>query len=528
MYHELEGAMGDVGIPSNDLKKKKRKDQSKRGSEALAVGAVEQETSAKSSVDEEARKAEKKRRKEEKRRKRERGGDKEPKIEDAEVDVDVKMGHAEPGEQQNFGSEQHQHSKKGGLDEKKQSGGDRSSAVAGAMLQKPPSSTKLNPTGPHHQASPTLAKVLKVVPKSPRLSPENTSLLRTFRLCTIDWRVHLPAKFIGDFTRGVDDYLSRYLMKYLPELPGVLLSYDTPEPLTRVGAILYDTPHLHYTVRTDAVVWSPGVGDYVVGTVTLSSPTHLSCLVHRVFNLFVPSENIPERYVYDAAKGLWLDKGVNGKGTDIMEEGSAVGCWVSGLVKANEMLTLRGTLMPPPARGAHLSPSEPLARPGFLVPASIARSVNLTAPAPPMTPLKSKRDANPSIWKRASGTGDVVKGKSNAAEDDRGDEDEAYRSEYDAGGVRYEQVHGEEEDDEEEEGVVQAGGVSRKRKRKKKALEATVEPENATTSSAQTVTGTADPEAERKRERQREKKRRRKEKMARRAMGAINSTEDSE
>ncbi|KXS19099.1 hypothetical protein M427DRAFT_468854 [Gonapodya prolifera JEL478] len=488
-YHQFR-AMADAGTLITDAKKKKRKDEFK---DNVGEAGLEEERTVRheeTSMTEGERKAEKQRRKEEKKRKR----------------------HSESGV----------NAKPESLDESRNGVGGKNDDLgqSSKRIKKEKPKREIS-AAPHGKSEATTSAPLeqpKTLGSSTSLrsvtNSTDTSLLRTFNRVTIDWRIYLPAKFIGDFERGIDDYLSRYLMKYLPELPGVLLSYTEPEPLMKDAEVLYDTPHAHVLVRTDAVVWNPKVRDYVVGTVTLSSPTHISLLVHRVFNLFVPADNIPDRFVYDTSKGVWIDKGTDGTKRDEMDEGCAIGCWVSSIVTANDMLTLRGTLFQPTWSSRIDVANAPALKSGFLVPASIARSVNLASPALPTSPSKTQMDYKLATPKRPP----VGRGSKSLSQSDdlaKQDPDEAYRSEYDAGGVRYEQERGDDDDEGEvETGIPQtADQKAAKRRKKKNKLEET---ETAPPPAAQqnpTTAGGEDDKNAKKREKQRQKKKRRKERL---------------
>ncbi|GAA6039651.1 hypothetical protein JCM8097_002236 [Rhodosporidiobolus ruineniae] len=139
---------------------------------------------------------------------------------------------------------------------------------------------------------------------------------------------------------GVREVLAGWVMRYLPPIRAVLLSFSPtprflhPSASFPASASPFDSsskPHLSLatpppedddeekqTVRLktlpmvlgsgftlanvewEGVGWRPKVGMKLVGTPTLSTPSHVSLLLHNLFNASIPSSHIPlEIYEFD-------------------------------------------------------------------------------------------------------------------------------------------------------------------------------------------------------------------------------------
>lgn len=113
------------------------------------------------------------------------------------------------------------------------------------------------------------------------------------------------------------------VISYIPKLEGVLLSHSNLVVPSGKALIQNDCPFAIVDVVFDAVVWAPQVGQILgtpdlvslldvpltctrgavsVGTHSLSSPSHLSLLIHKTFNASISLPHIPlDRYIFDEA-----------------------------------------------------------------------------------------------------------------------------------------------------------------------------------------------------------------------------------
>ncbi|KAH9858410.1 hypothetical protein C2E23DRAFT_745246 [Lenzites betulinus] len=207
----------------------------------------------------------------------------------------------------------------------------------------------------------------------------------TFRVVRATLTVPVPPVFAADLRGGVAELLDSMLMRYIPALQGVVLAHDRLEFLEKTATIKADCPFTICKVAFDATVWSPQVGMKLVGKINLSSPDHISLLVHRTFNVSIPryhittdiyefeygpAENDPEfgtAGADDAAPdpaadtaeaheqiqsgGRWVHTLTD---TKLGDADGSLEFTVVGLTIANQMISLVGSIQPDPFSPEHI------------------------------------------------------------------------------------------------------------------------------------------------------------------------------
>ncbi|KAK3825616.1 MAG: hypothetical protein J3Q66DRAFT_294506 [Benniella sp.] len=180
--------------------------------------------------------------------------------------------------------------------------------------------------------------------------------------------IHLPPCFTTKPIEGIQEQLNSFLMRYMPQVDGVVLAHSNLELLQSSGRIMYDSPYCHFWISVKLLVWKPVKGATLHGTINLQSPDHIGLLLYGTFNASIPSEFIPkDKYEFNpnssygrkkqitndndqgegssAVSGLlngeWVLKST---GESIGQEG-VIQFEVSDLVKTNDMLTVTGSLM---------------------------------------------------------------------------------------------------------------------------------------------------------------------------------------
>ncbi|KAI9009175.1 hypothetical protein DFJ74DRAFT_687261 [Hyaloraphidium curvatum] len=162
-----------------------------------------------------------------------------------------------------------------------------------------------------------------------------------FRRIRADWFLHLPPVFLASPADGAHTFLGRYLMRHLPEVDGILVSYTDLKPVSNDAVMFYDNGYFHFHVSLTLLVFSPAVGSALVGTVTKTSRSHIGLLVHDIFNASIPVDHIPSSgYEYDDQRRCWQERS---SGKDV-EEGTVIRFRVHSLMHANDMMTITGEL----------------------------------------------------------------------------------------------------------------------------------------------------------------------------------------
>ncbi|KAJ3008765.1 UNVERIFIED_CONTAM: hypothetical protein HDU68_002964 [Siphonaria sp. JEL0065] len=171
-------------------------------------------------------------------------------------------------------------------------------------------------------------------------------------LQTVNLRIyfHLPPCFIGDFMRGINEQLNSYLMRYIPELKGVPLSYSNVRIQEKAAKVLYDSPHCHLHATVTFTLFAPKEGTQIVGIVNKVSSDHIGLLVHGVFNASIAADHIrKQEYHYNHGAKAWRRVDDDGEPTgEKILAGSVVKFTIIGLPTNNNMLTLSGSLTKQP------------------------------------------------------------------------------------------------------------------------------------------------------------------------------------
>ncbi|WVQ80314.1 hypothetical protein IAT38_002419 [Cryptococcus sp. DSM 104549] len=200
-------------------------------------------------------------------------------------------------------------------------------------------------------------------------------------------RMSVPPKFAADVMMGVREKLDGMIMRYVPQMEGVLLAHWDHSFDDDTVKILNECPYAIITVEFHSILWAPKIGQKLYGTHSLSSPSHLSLLFSKTFNVSIPLQHIPrDLYEFehtdevedadtdsededdDLLSGLGGLGGVGVGGVGVHEvgrwreresgkllgEGGKIRFTVIGVQVTNQMLSLTGSLLsdpsnPPPA-----------------------------------------------------------------------------------------------------------------------------------------------------------------------------------
>ncbi|KAJ1978727.1 hypothetical protein H4R33_005910 [Dimargaris cristalligena] len=173
--------------------------------------------------------------------------------------------------------------------------------------------------------------------------------------------------------QGIHEHLNCFLMKYLPTLDGVVLSYSNIRFSKKWGRVVDECPFPQFWIQTDLLVWKPHVGSMLEGRINIESADHIGLLIYNTFNVSIPADLIPqdkfifqqnEKYAadFDAAE----DEAANPAGNldkSMEQPTQAMGEWVSkitgqsmshnGLLRfkvasyhqVNELLSVTGSLL---------------------------------------------------------------------------------------------------------------------------------------------------------------------------------------
>jgi len=129
---------------------------------------------------------------------------------------------------------------------------------------------------------------------------------------TVQTTVHLLPSRLGNIKDGVQSLLSSLLMKYHPQLDGVVLAYDKLKILTDNASIFNERPHLHFDIQVRLLIFRPQIGAYVIGVVNKVAPDHVGVLIHGIFNATVnASSGLSQDFEYNPTEDTWVNETLN-------------------------------------------------------------------------------------------------------------------------------------------------------------------------------------------------------------------------
>ncbi|CDZ96800.1 DNA-dependent RNA polymerase I [Phaffia rhodozyma] len=129
---------------------------------------------------------------------------------------------------------------------------------------------------------------------------EDVTIHSPFTYQATQMKLSVPPAFVGNLRGGVAEMLDSLVMKYVPKLQGVLLSHSNLQFMSPVSNVLNDCPFAISDVQFGAIIWAPKTGQTLEGTHSISSPSHISLLIHKTFNVSIPMHHIPsDEYYFD-------------------------------------------------------------------------------------------------------------------------------------------------------------------------------------------------------------------------------------
>ncbi|WFD44683.1 hypothetical protein MPSI1_003353 [Malassezia psittaci] len=170
----------------------------------------------------------------------------------------------------------------------------------------------------------------------------------------------VPPVWMNEPIKSVCEQLDTLVMRFIPHFEGVLLAYSHARFLTQLGGILGDSAFAEAPIAFDALVWRPVIGMPLTGSITLSSPSHVSLLLHDTFNAAISSQHLPAaKYEFvhydhnetssrdpsDRSVGYWRHKKT---GARLGGDTQTLQFTVISMTVANHMLSLHGSLLKDP------------------------------------------------------------------------------------------------------------------------------------------------------------------------------------
>ncbi|KAI9006239.1 hypothetical protein CLU79DRAFT_712857 [Phycomyces nitens] len=204
------------------------------------------------------------------------------------------------------------------------------------------------------------AVIVDAKPTSPVSTPPSSS----FSEMVVKLYLHLAPMWAGKIMEGVNEQLNAFLMKYVPEVDGIILAHNDVQLQSNKGTITQDSPFCHFFIYVKFLVWKPKKGSKLVGRINLQSQDHIGLLIYGTFNASIPRSRIPsdtyewrvsdeeevqsdsgEEEVKEERKrnqyGEWINKST---GVAIGGEEGTLDFTVDDIIEANDVLTVTGSL----------------------------------------------------------------------------------------------------------------------------------------------------------------------------------------
>ncbi|KAF1802092.1 hypothetical protein V8B55DRAFT_1476918 [Mucor lusitanicus] len=226
----------------------------------------------------------------------------------------------------------------------------------------------------HKKKHKSITKI--VAPSSPVSSVGSPApaVATSFSEVVVKLYLHLAPMWSGKTMEGVNEQLNAFLMKYVPEVDGIILAHSDVQFTADKGKILYDSPFCHFFITVKFLVWKPKRGTKLVGRINLQSEDHIGLLIYGTFNASIPKSRIPsstyewkineEEAVEEAIQeanededadvteavaeertrtqyGEWINKAT---GSSIGGEDGTLEFNVMDIIEANDILTVTGSL----------------------------------------------------------------------------------------------------------------------------------------------------------------------------------------
>jgi len=97
--------------------------------------------------------------------------------------------------------------------------------------------------------------------------------------------VALHPRYVTNYALGLINHFNKLINQYHPKLNGILAGYGRLQLKRPTGHMINENADIHLDVQSEFWIFRPLEGRRLKGVVTKKSSTHVSCLVHGVFNV---------------------------------------------------------------------------------------------------------------------------------------------------------------------------------------------------------------------------------------------------
>ncbi|KAJ2551570.1 hypothetical protein EV175_003639 [Coemansia sp. RSA 1933] len=116
----------------------------------------------------------------------------------------------------------------------------------------------------------------------------------SFTECTSKLTVTLAPIHSRDLWAGIHETLNSMLLRFIPQVRGVVLAYSRVKPLSDKALMFNDSPYGQLDVSAKLLLWRPIAGMLLGGSINVQSPDHIGLLLWDTFNASIPASFIPK------------------------------------------------------------------------------------------------------------------------------------------------------------------------------------------------------------------------------------------
>lgn len=116
----------------------------------------------------------------------------------------------------------------------------------------------------------------------------------SFTECTARLTVTLAPVHSQDPWVGIYETLNNMLLRFVPQVRGVVLSYSKVKSQSKTALIMFDSPYSQLDISAKLLLWRPTSGMTLKGQINVQSPDHIGLLLWDTFNASIPASFIPK------------------------------------------------------------------------------------------------------------------------------------------------------------------------------------------------------------------------------------------
>lgn len=139
------------------------------------------------------------------------------------------------------------------------------------------------------------------------LATNQSTVKMSFVNLEIQLQVAISPEHLHKPFEAIAKQLNTLLFRYNDDFQGIPISYSKCKlPKTKsYGRVIGEMPWIHYDVDTKLLIFKPIIGSIIKGKICKATETHLSLLVHGMFNASISGDNVAAKYSFNNSTATW-------------------------------------------------------------------------------------------------------------------------------------------------------------------------------------------------------------------------------